>query len=239
MNNYKSIKLLTSKLLGRGFNRIGKKLLQISMRFQLNNSKNEELQRWKKDNGDQILRQCYDLDQNSVVFDLGGFIGQWSSDIYSRYRCKIFCFEILGDYAIKIEERFKKNQDIKIYNFGLSSKNSNVDIYLHNDGTTISPIKYQNVKIEKGKVVDFVDFIQSNTIHHIDLIKINIEGAEYELLEYLVETKTVTIIDNIQVQFHNISLESKDRMRSIQSELAKTHKLTYQYQFVWENWQII
>jgi hypothetical protein len=29
-----------------------------------------------------------------------------------------------------------------------------------------------------------------------------------------------------------------DRMRAIQEQLAITHQLTYQYEFVWENWRL-
>jgi FkbM family methyltransferase len=231
--NKRSLSLI--RIFGSGFIRIGQAILNIS---KIPSEDSEEIQKWINDNGDQILRQRYDLNENSIVFDLGGFIGQWSSDIYSRYRCKIFCFEVLSDYSLKIEERFKKNHDIKVFNFGLSSNTREVDIYLHKDGTTISPDKYKNVNVSKGKVVDFIEFIQKYNIHQIDLVKINIEGAEYELLEYLLSTKTIKIIKNIQVQFHNISSDSDDRMQRIQNELSQTHKLTYQYKFVWENWLI-
>ena len=30
----------------------------------------------------------------------------------------------------------------------------------------------------------------------------------------------------------------RERMEKIQKELAKTHQLTYQYDFVWENWKL-
>jgi len=29
------------------------------------------------------------MNSNSIVFDLGGYRGQWSSDIYAKYKCKI------------------------------------------------------------------------------------------------------------------------------------------------------
>ena len=71
------------------------------------------------------------------------------------------------------------------------------------------------------------------------MIKINIEGSEYDLLEHLIETYFIANIGNIQVQFHNFIDNAKERMRNIQTNLAKTHKLTYQYEFVWENWKLI
>ena len=42
--------------------------------------------------------------------------------------------------------------------------------------------------------------------------------------------------ENIQVQFHNIAVESARRMERIQKAMEITHQPTYQYKFVWENW---
>ena len=47
------------------------------------------IQRWFRDKGDQTLRLNYDLNEHSVVFDLGGYEGQWSADIFQRYQCNV------------------------------------------------------------------------------------------------------------------------------------------------------
>ena len=73
----------------------------------------------------------------------------------------------------------------------------------------------------------------------IDLMKINIEGGEYELLEEILSSGWVHNIKNLQIQFHDFFPEAKGRMEAIQEKLSFTHELTYQYPFVWENWQLI
>ena len=70
-------------------------------------------------------------------------------------------------------------------------------------------------------------------------MKINIEGAEYELLTRLIEVGLVKNIKNIQIQFHNFSCDSRVHMEEIQRVLGQTHRLTYQYEFVWENWELV
>ena len=73
----------------------------------------------------------------------------------------------------------------------------------------------------------------------VDLIKINIEGGEYEVLESLIADNKLSMFKNLQIQFHDFIIENaKERMSKIQQELAKTHVLTYQYEFVWENWKL-
>src|SRR5438477_4586077 len=43
---------------------------------------------WREINGDRTLRLSYDLSENDVVFDVGGYEGQWASDIYAMYGCR-------------------------------------------------------------------------------------------------------------------------------------------------------
>ena len=69
-------------------------------------------------------------------------------------------------------------------------------------------------------------------------MKINIEGGEYDLLEDFIQSGEIKKIINIQVQFHYFITGAKTRMRKIQKSLRKTHVLTYQYPFIWENWRI-
>ncbi len=81
-------------------------------------------------------------------------------------------------------------------------------------------------------------FFEENKISSVDLMKINIEGGEYDLLEHLMSTNLVKAIKNLQIQFHDFFPDSRERMKKIQEALEHTHKLTYQYEFVWENWEL-
>lgn len=77
----------------------------------------------------------------------------------------------------------------------------------------------------------------AENIDFIDLMKINIEGAEYDLLEHILNRDLAGRINNIQVQFHNFIENCGERMFAIQKKLGETHQLTYQYLYVWENWE--
>lgn len=84
----------------------------------------------------------------------------------------------------------------------------------------------------------FKEFLATQRIRNIDLIKINIEGAEYDLLDSIIEEGLQTRISNIQVQFHDVVSDAEKRMKGIQKMLEETHEVTWQYPFVWENWRI-
>lgn len=194
----------------------------------------ERVRPWFADNGDKTLRLNYNLNEKSIVFDLGGYEGQWASDIYSKYRSTIYVFEPMHEYAKNIKERFKKNPDIKTFTFGLSNEDKKISLTIDGDASSVIKESDNAVQAELKKAVTFID---SLGVRKIDLMKINIEGGEYDLLDHLIETGWIKNIDNIQVQFHDFFDEAEARMIKIQAQLKKTHKITYQYPFVWENWK--
>jgi len=199
------------------------------------NKKQLRVRAYLEADGDKTLRVNYDLNNNSVVFDVGGYEGEWSHDIFSKYGCNIHIFEPVPSFAEDIKKRFIDNKKVQVYPFGLSDKNSSEKISVNNYKSSL----FKNEgDITEIKLVKFSDFFFQNDINFIDLMKINTEGGEYDLLEGIIKADLIKKVDNIQVQFHNFVPNAEDRMKKIQSELEKTHELTYQYKFVWENWKL-
>lgn len=194
------------------------------------------LQKWFNDNGDKTHRINYELNENSIVFDLGGFEGNWSADIIEKYNCQVYIFEPVNFYYQKILDRFKNNQKVKVFNLGLSNKNDKTDIFYNGDS---SSMVFETSKTEKIEVRNICDFLEEFEINKIDLIKINIEGAEFDLLDEVIKKDYQSKFENIQVQFHKMFNDCYQRRDTIRQNLSKTHELTYDYTFVWENWKKI
>lgn len=114
------------------------------------------LLQWHQANGDATLRLTYPLVPDSVVYDIGGYKGQWSSDIYSKYRCKIFIFEPMPSFYDNIKTRFKSNSDITVFPFGLASKTSEALLTVAGDASSLhSDGGLPTEKIHLRNVVDF------------------------------------------------------------------------------------
>lgn len=191
-----------------------------------------QIQAWFRDNGDKTHRLSYDLTPDSVVFDLGGYEGQWASDIFAMYCCLVHVFEPVPEFAEKIRLRFARNPKIQVHDFGLASVTESRNIAVHEDASSLFS-EHPNTAI---RLVKASDFLAEQQIQSIDLMKINIEGGEYGLLDHLLDTNLILRVNDIQVQFHSFVPDSRAKMENIQARLAKTHNLTYQYEFVWENW---
>ena len=192
------------------------------------------MRRWRADQGDSKLRLDYDLRPDSLVFDMGGYEGQWAHDIHSRYGCRVFIFEPVKAYADAIAARFVGNDAIKVYPCGLAGATREETIGLCSDGSSVFR---QSDKTEPIQLIDVAQWFADHQVSDAALMKINIEGGEYELLEQMIKTGLAPRIRNFQVQFHDLAPDSEARMQAIQHGLQATHVPTYQYKFVWENWR--
>lgn len=195
--------------------------------------------RWNRCNGDENLRTQYNLNADSVVFDMGGYVGDWTAAIVNQFHCTSYVFEPVKEYCDKIAARFADNPNVLPFAFGLEGMPSKESIIISEDASSLyADSSAQNGTSEEVRFERATTFIQSHKIASIDVMKINIEGGEYALLEDLLASGMVERIQNFQIQFHNIpSVQSKKRMRQIQRKLKKTHDLTWAFRpYVWENW---
>ena len=190
---------------------------------------------WFRDNGDKTLRLNYDLNEQATVFDLGGYEGQWASDIFSKYGCTVLIFEPYKDFADKIKVRFSNNRRVNVFDFGLADEDKVVQLSLSADASSLFKIAENAVQVELKKASTF---LVDHNIGMIDLMKINIEGGEYDLMDHLIGSGVIKKIKNVQIQFHDFVPDAERRMRKIQKELSNTHYTTYSYEFVWENWKL-
>jgi FkbM family methyltransferase len=184
--------------------------------------------------GDKHYRFNYPLTPDSIVFDVGGFEGQWASDLFAMYQPVIHLFEPVHTFADGITKRFAHNKKILVHPFGLSDTTTTTSIAVIDNKSSVF---LSDENSERVDLVQISEFIQKNNISHIDLMKINIEGGEYPLLEDLIAHGLVSRVENIQVQFHSFVPDATARMNAIKKDLTATHTLTYSFPFVWENWK--
>jgi FkbM family methyltransferase len=195
---------------------------------------------WNAAGSRQTLQLEYALGPDSMVFDLGGYEGQWSSDIVAKYLCHIHVFEPVPRMADRIAKRFARNPLVAVHDFGLGPETTTAKIWLDGDASSMlhsRSARNKGLDVEDVRIIGFQEFLQEQAITAIDLMKINIEGAEYDLLEYIIERDMAGLVANLQVQFHDFAPDAEARMTAIQYRLAATHELTYQSRFVWENWR--
>ncbi len=189
---------------------------------------------WFNVDGDHSLRINYPLNSGSIAYDVGGYAGDWAEEIYDKYHCSIEIFEPVQDFANAISKKFADKKKVRVHAFGLADKNQRASITLEGPSSSTHKKSKASSPIELKRAGDFIN------AHHkkIDLIKINIEGDEYELLEHLIKSGDIKKIVDIQLQFHKFVPNAQERSVSLRNKLSKTHYLTYYYPWIWENWRL-
>lgn len=191
---------------------------------------------WVRDRGDLTKRLDYQLDQDALVWDVGGHEGQWASDIVGRFGCRVQVFEPAPASAEFIRWRFASNPRISVHPFALGATDAQVPLALAGDASSLllSPPKSGRAQIERRDVsAVWRDF----GLSRLSLLKLNIEGGEYDVLGRLIACGCIGQIDHLQVQFHDFVPQAAARRRDLGAALARSHTRTWCYDFVWENWR--
>lgn len=200
------------------------------------NKQYKEVRHFYKSGGPEMTESCSILNENSIVFELGGYKGHWTKAIYEKYHCFLYVFEPIKEFCDVMENAFRDLHKIHVYNMGIGVKTLDSLINVSADGSSI----YDKGASETIKIKSLEEFCKENSIEIIDFMQINIEGGEYDILEWLIESGNIKRIHVLQIQFHNRKeLNSKQRMRSIQKELEKTHVLEWAFRpYVWDRWRL-
>ncbi len=194
----------------------------------------EQIYRWKNDSGDKTLRLNYPLDENSIVVDAGGYLGDFASDISCKYNSYIYVFEPVEEFYKKTKSRFSNNPKVQVIHAGLSDQTAKSSISV--DATSSSIYAAGSGNFEQIQLVSISEFIDEYNLTEIDLMKINIEGGEYPLLSSLIESNQLDIVKYYQIQFHNFVPNAEEERNKIRRKLKAKFKLLWDYPFVWESW---
>lgn len=193
------------------------------------------VRRWVRDKGDDTLRLDYPLDADSVVIDVGGYQGDFADAVNKRFGCRVVVFEPVPAFHSYCVERFAGNSKISIVDCGLGAFDGSLPIEVSDDASSfnraIPSAQPELVKLRKAD-----SMLAELGLDKIDLVKINIEGGEYDLLPLLIESGWINRIRHIQVQFHNFVPESASLRDAIRARLGETHREMWNYEFVWESW---
>jgi FkbM family methyltransferase len=183
----------------------------------------ESLRTWQDERLER-LRYEYELTPASAIIDLGAYQGEWANEIHARYGCQVV--------VVEPTEYIRDYQHGPIINKAAST---------HDGRVSFGGRAYYTSAFELGDH-EYECFDVNSLLEQyeaIDLLKINIEGAEYDVLNHIIAAGLHPRIKNIQVQFHEIKgVPFEKWYREIESKLNDTHKTIWRYPFCWENWQL-
>lgn len=158
------------------------------------------------------------LDKDSIIYSVG--IGEdisFDKAINSKYGCKVFMFDPTPK-SIKWVSNLNLNNQFVFHEYGLYNETCQKTFYLPKKSEHISGSLVQNLNVNSNDsfLVNLLTIEDISKIYghsKIDVLKIDIEGAEYDVLDSILNSKLE--ITQILIEFHS-------RFLSNGIELTKT-----------------
>jgi FkbM family methyltransferase len=178
-----------------------------------------------------------DLDSDSVVLDVGAYVGDWSLKIFERHACTVHAFEPASVALAEAEPRLRGHSSIHLHPYGLGGADQTARLAVAGPGSSIysgtSPMgSFQDIEIR-----DVAAALDQLGLDEIDLMKVNIEGGEFDLFDRLVESGWMPRVRQTMIQFHEFHRNAHWRRFTIRRALRRTHDEVWNYPWVWEFWQ--
>ncbi len=181
------------------------------------------------------LRYLYPLTAKSRVVDCGYFQGQFACGIMLKYGCRVDAYEPVREWYEQGSQSIARGErpNIHLYHGAVGCWRGETDMVIKGDSTGLYADR-EGREIERTPLHLIDDVIGDGC----DLLKLNIEGMEFDVLERMIKLDLAERCRNIQVQFHTCAPEAERRYEWIKRNLLTTHFLTYHFPWCWENYQL-
>ena len=182
------------------------------------------------------------LNSKSIVYSVGvGSNIDFDLELIKEINLEIYAFDPTPR-SIEWVNNQKLPNNFKFLSFGLGSINGEMEFFppSRESSTHFSPIdRYNNKDVEtiKAPVKTLKSITQELGHKTIDLLKMDIEGAEYDVIDTL-ENQGVEI-NQILVEFHHMyegislvdTIRANDKLKKLGFDLFHISQRTYEFSF--------
>ena len=169
-----------------------------------------------------------DLKPGDIAIDCGANVGNVTAEM-ARAGATVFAFEP-NPYAFeKLRNRFSDNPNIHCINKGVLDRDGRMRLYLHqrasenqvhwSPGSSLLEFKgnVDPAAFVQVEVVDLAQFI-ANLASEIKVVKMDVEGVEYQIIHHLIDTGVIEKIEYLLVETHE---EKNPELRLAAKKLKK------------------
>src|SRR3990167_3640598 len=163
------------------------------------------------------------LTSEDLFVDIGGYKGDATASATALFGCQAIIYEPFPEFYEKCRKRFDGNELVLVEMFGLGLEGKR-ELFYNDLGTSL----FQG---ENGIEVIIKEANEVLSSLKPKAIKINAEGAEYEILDSLEE-----FADDMLIQFHYRKQGMNEDYLRVHEKLSLTHKKLWERKR-WELWR--
>jgi FkbM family methyltransferase len=183
----------------------------------------------------------------AVVLDIGAYEGKWSLRLLQRVETEgctnvcIHAFEPVPGATDLFRDALGDDERVELHAFGLGGRDRVEHMAVAGPGSSVyaepSTTGFFTGTVDVP-IRDVDAVLKELAIDRIELMKINIEGGEYELIDRLHDTGWLPRTSSVIVQFHEFAPDAHRARRRNRRQLAETHRCTWNYSWVFERWDL-
>ncbi len=154
--------------------------------------------------------------RNVIVFDVGANQGDWSRSVLAvDPGARLYAFEPHPKSFRSLQEM----DSIVALNFACGSRSGEFTLYdrKDSDGSKHASLFEEAITANKGwnpiehkvQVIRLDDFVEKQKISHVDLLKIDAEGSEFDVLTGAADLIRRGLIEAIQFEFDEMNVYSR------------------------------
>jgi FkbM family methyltransferase len=180
----------------------------------------------------------YNIKEESICFDCGMHIGL-ISDIFLQMGAVVHAFEPNRHLFEMLKYKYKNAENITLNNAAVSDQSGELDFYTtgSENGNYLAALQGSSVySVEvlpqdckyKVKAIDLCEYIREHIASQnkrIYILKLDIEGAEFDILPKLIETGMYKYADYIFVEEHARFFDNGDERLSNVKSLIKENNI--------------
>jgi len=143
----------------------------------------------------------------SIIIDAGACIGEWLSDRLNNEDI-FYCFEPLDANFLRLHVGYNDKPNVTLVQAALGSVSGIITLYNAPNapswGASTCPDKWKRPSKVDVPVVRLSDYWKEYINGPVKILKMNIEGAEYDVLEDLLDAGIINEFSTILYQDHGI-----------------------------------
>lgn len=169
---------------------------------------------------------CFNL-KNETVVDIGAFIGDTAAYFASKGAKKILAFEAAPPIFKIAQENIKINKlqkTVEIRNYAVTGREGEIELSFYNGQPGSSSIIFRNYHSLRStnyqvKTTTLNQIMKE--VNYIDLLKIDCEGAEYQILPLASKEGNLKNVSNIIMEIHGPPRQILDVLKANQFKTVK------------------
>lgn len=179
------------------------------------------------------LKYEMNFKSNGLILDIGSYVGEYTKKLLDKNpKMTFWLYEPIPEYYRACLVRFKDRENVSVYQKAVSADGR--DIRMQIDGLRSRQELKTNDEVLEFASINIQEIFDS--VSEIELLKMNIEGMEYECLNQLILSNSLIKANYLLIQFHNFESEAEKKRNLVIKAIEEDFTNVFTFEWIWELW---